>query len=237
MCLTRPPRCGRAAGGDGGKLAQMLGRPTRPSGVVHLLRFCFVVYSVFFCRPLFLFFLPLLGLRPLLLPFLSTRLPSFLFSLCYSFRPFVLFVCFAVFFFSPSSSSWFSCSVCFHFFFWSSFFFSSSFGFFFLPSSSSSCYLFLFVCAFLSSSGLFLLFFFFFCVFCVFPCLFSYVYPISTLPEHLHSTSLSYAETTLNSRKLVSFPLIAHYLSAGPPLPPHPPSPGDPATPTLNHHS
>ena len=46
-------------------------------------------------------------------------------------------------------------------------------------------------------------------------------YPISTLPEHLHSTSLSYAETTLNSRKLVSFPLIAHYLSAGPPLPPH----------------
>ena len=62
-------------------------------------------------------------------------------------------------------------------------------------------------------------------------------YPISTLPEHLHSTSLSYAETTLNSRKLVSFPLIAHYLSAGPPLPSHPPSPGDPATPTLNHHS
>ena len=44
-------------------------------------------------------------------------------------------------------------------------------------------------------------------------------YPISTLPEHLHSTSLSYAETTLNSRKLVSFPLIAHYLSAGPPPP------------------
>ena len=63
-------------------------------------------------------------------------------------------------------------------------------------------------------------------------------YPISTLPEHLHSTSLSYAETTLNSRKLVFFPLIAHYLSAGPPLPPpHPLSPGDPATPTLNHHS
>ena len=62
-------------------------------------------------------------------------------------------------------------------------------------------------------------------------------YPISTLPEHLHSTSLSYAETTLNSKKLVSFPLIAHYLSAGPPLPPTPPSPGDPATPTLNHHS
>ena len=60
------------------------------------------------------------------------------------------------------------------------------------------------------------------------------MYPISTLPEHLHSTSLSYAETTLNSRKLVSFPLIAHYLSAGPP---HPPSPGDPATPTLTHHS
>ena len=48
-------------------------------------------------------------------------------------------------------------------------------------------------------------------------------YPISTLPEHLHSTSLSYAETTLNSKKLVSFPLIAHYLSAGPPLPPTPP--------------
>ena len=62
-------------------------------------------------------------------------------------------------------------------------------------------------------------------------------YPISTLPEHLHSISLSYAETTLNSRKLISFPLIAHYLSAGPPLAPHPPSPGDPATPTLTHHS
>ena len=53
-------------------------------------------------------------------------------------------------------------------------------------------------------------------------------YPISTLPEHLHSTSLSYAETTLNSRKLVSFPLIAHYLSAGPPLPPTPPFTGRP---------
>ena len=54
------------------------------------------------------------------------------------------------------------------------------------------------------------------------------LYPISTLPEHLHSTSLSYAETTLNSRKLVSFPLIAHYLSAGPPLPPTPPFTGRP---------
>ena len=53
-------------------------------------------------------------------------------------------------------------------------------------------------------------------------------YPISTLPEHLHSTSLSYAETTLNSKKLVSFPLIAHYLSAGPPLPPTPPFTGRP---------
>ena len=53
-------------------------------------------------------------------------------------------------------------------------------------------------------------------------------YPISTLPEHLHSTSLSYAETTLNSRKLVSFPLIAHYLSAGPPLSPTPPFTGRP---------
>ena len=53
-------------------------------------------------------------------------------------------------------------------------------------------------------------------------------YPMSTLPEHLHSTSLSYAETTLNSRKLVSFPLIAHYLSAGPPLPPTPPFTGRP---------
>ena len=52
--------------------------------------------------------------------------------------------------------------------------------------------------------------------------------PISTLPEHLHSISLSYAETTLNSRKLVSFPLIAHYLSAGPPLPPTPPFTGRP---------
>ena len=41
----------------------------------------------------------------------------------------------------------------------------------------------------------------------------------------LHS---SYAETTLNSRKLVSFPLIAHYLSAGPPLPPTPPFTGRP---------
>ena len=61
-----------------------------------------------------------------------------------------------------------------------------------------------------------------------------YGYPISTLSEHLHSTSLSYAETTLNSRKTISFPLIAHYLSAGPP---HPPSPGDPATPTLTLHS
>ena len=50
----------------------------------------------------------------------------------------------------------------------------------------------------------------------------NFYYPISTLPEHLHSISLSYAETTLNSRKLVSFPLIAHYLSAGPPLPPTP---------------
>ena len=55
-----------------------------------------------------------------------------------------------------------------------------------------------------------------------------FIYPISTLPEHLHSTSLSYAETTLNSRKLVSFPLIAHYLSAGPPLPPTPPFTGRP---------
>ena len=54
------------------------------------------------------------------------------------------------------------------------------------------------------------------------------LYPISTLHEHLHSTSLSYAETTLNSRKLVSFPLIAHYLSAGPPLPPTPPFTGRP---------
>ena len=54
------------------------------------------------------------------------------------------------------------------------------------------------------------------------------LYPISTLPEHLHSTSLSYAETTLNSKKLVSFPLIAHYLSAGPPLPPTPPFTGRP---------
>ena len=53
-------------------------------------------------------------------------------------------------------------------------------------------------------------------------------YPISTLPEHLHSTSLSYAETTLNSRKPISFPLIAHYLSAGPPLPPTPPFTGRP---------
>ena len=53
-------------------------------------------------------------------------------------------------------------------------------------------------------------------------------YPISTLPEHLHSISLSYAETTLNSRKLISFPLIAHYLSAGPPLPPTPPFTGRP---------
>ena len=48
------------------------------------------------------------------------------------------------------------------------------------------------------------------------------------LPEHLQSTSLSYAETTLNSRKLVSFPLIAHYLSAGPPLSPTPPFTGRP---------
>ena len=53
-------------------------------------------------------------------------------------------------------------------------------------------------------------------------------YPISTLPEHLHSISLSYAETTLNSRKLISFPLIAHYLSAGPPLPQTPPFTGRP---------
>ena len=57
---------------------------------------------------------------------------------------------------------------------------------------------------------------------------FKFFYPISTLPEHLHSISLSYAETTLNSRKLVSFPLIAHYLSAGPPLPPTPPFTGRP---------
>ena len=35
-------------------------------------------------------------------------------------------------------------------------------------------------------------------------------------------------ENTLNSRKLVSFPLIAHYLSAGPPLPHTPPFTGRP---------
>ena len=30
----------------------------------------------------------------------------------------------------------------------------------------------------------------------------TFPYPISTLPEHLHSTSLSHAETTRNKRKL-----------------------------------
>ena len=46
------------------------------------------------------------------LPFLSTPLPTFSFPLAV---PFVLFVCFAVFFPSPSYSSWFSCSFCFLF--------------------------------------------------------------------------------------------------------------------------
>ena len=66
---------------------------------------------------------------------------------------------------------------------------------------------------------------------------FKLLYPISTLPEHLHSTSLSYAETTLNSRKPISFPLIAHYLFDQSPSNPHPPSLGDPDTPSYIRHS
>ena len=70
--------------------------------------------------------------------------------------------------------------------------------------------------------------YYFFSVFIIVTVLSKISYPISTLPEHLHSTSLSYAETTLNSRKPISFPLIAHYLSAGPPLPPTSPFTGRP---------
>ena len=51
-------------------------------------------------------------------------------------------------------------------------------------------------------------------------------YPISTLPEHLHSISLSYAETTLNSRKLVSFPLYRSLPVSRSPTPPFTGRPG-----------
>ena len=57
--------------------------------------------------------------------------------------------------------------------------------------------------------------------------------PISTLPEHLHSTFPSHAklpENTLTEKKNISFSLFnAHYLFDRSPSNPTPPSLGDPA--------
>ena len=64
---------------------------------------------------------------------------------------------------------------------------------------------------------------------------FIYLYPISTLPEHLHSTFPSYAklpENTLTEKKNIPFPSLTLITClTGPPVTP-PPSLGDPATPS-----
>ena len=65
-------------------------------------------------------------------------------------------------------------------------------------------------------------------------------YPISTLPEHLHSTSLSHTKTTLKHTKqkeTLSFPLYRSLPVSRSPTPIHSPSLGDPATPTHTSHS
>ena len=68
------------------------------------------------------------------------------------------------------------------------------------------------------------------------PCLLhQHIYPISTLPEHLHSIFPSYAkipENTLTEKKKFLFPpLTLITCLTGPPVTP-PPSLGDPATPS-----
>ena len=65
-------------------------------------------------------------------------------------------------------------------------------------------------------------------------------YPISTLPEHLHSTILrtpKLPENTQNQRKLVSFPLMLVTLLANHPLPLLTPSLGVSPSPTRSSHS
>ena len=121
-------------------------------------------------------------------------------------------------------------------------FFSFSFSLFSFPFFSFCFSFSLFFSLFAFSHFLFLSFSLFFSLPSIHPyirsCIIHYIiYPISTLPEHLHSTSLSYAETTLTQGN--SFPSLLSLITCQPVphSPPHPPSPGDPAPPTLTHHS